>query len=867
MSSTVPELQSVATSLMKHVYRHFTLIDVGQALAEGGLKAKEFDVHDGEGGVNLSTNILADVLVDCFASDDAALRKAAELAMFDIRDTARTIFGSNEKAAKLPFFSYLTKTFCHRCREVEWFTKSGASLGLEVVATKLELGDAFVTSRQSDLLKALLFIVKDTPHDLPAKTRLTAQHTLEAIVRHSCRSNGEKSAVDSLCNVFITELSHMNKHVRDTAQSIFQIIAEETDTAVYDLIIPIKDRLLQPIFNKPLRALPFLTQIGFIDTITYLLGLGHEIVAFNEQLNRLMMESLALADADAEVLHPKPDDFNNAELIISLRVACLRLLSMAMGLQEFSNPLQNTSRPKIITVFFKSLYSKSSEIIEAANGGLKDVLTQTNKLPKDLLQNGLRPILMNLQDPKRLTVAGLDGLARLLTLLTNYFKVEIGSRLLEHMKALAEDQLMQRISFGLIEQNPQMRIVAAILNIFHLLPPAATTFMSDLVNGVLDLESKLRRTSCSPFRKPLVKYLNRYPSESWTFFSTRLHQDRYGDFFGQILVDPTSDLLRKGVVDHTEELLETCFEVQGDKRIPSLIHGVLIVHAIVSNSTPQEWLQQRPELKTQLLSAAKELESMLRQDELPPSQRLKAEQSGDYAMQIFADHLAHDTGDIDFAMELFTLSAMGEIKTPLILQKFLFDKIINSDDIALRKALIDRSLNVVAQKNASQKVKTFLLHNIVNPVLARDIQKTRVNPKVTALMDKELCDMVHNRLWKPQTGDLNEESLLQGIDHSRMEALQLSALLIKYHKELVSEARKDTIKFAWSYIRLEDVINKYAAYVMISYFIRSYETPPKIAQQIYMALLKAHQNEGRALVTQALEVLAPILPTRLPQTT
>ena len=259
--------------------------------------------------------------------------------------------------------------------------------------------------------------------------------------------------------------------------------------------MPIRDRLLPPIFNKPLRALPFLTQTGFIDAITWCLGLGHDLVPFNDQLHRLLMESLALADADADILHPKPDEYNNAELIKDLRVSCLKLMSMGMGLLDPAASQQNnTTRSRIISVFFKLLYSKSREIIDAANAGLREVLAQSNKLPRDLLQNGLRPILMNLQDSKRLTVAGLEGLARLLTLLTNYFKVEIGSRLLDHMGRIADSTTLQRVSFSLIESYPKMRVVAAIFSVFHLLPQPAVQFLPSLVERVLNLEIALRRT-------------------------------------------------------------------------------------------------------------------------------------------------------------------------------------------------------------------------------------------------------------------------------------------------------------------------------------------------------------------------------------
>ena len=867
LATTIPDLQSAAETFMQSVYRTFAIVDLGQALSEAGLRAKDFDVNAGEGNVSLNTNVLADVLVDCFASDNPSLRDAAEAALMCFHDNARAIFGSPELVDSLPFFNYLMKTFCHRCRDLEWFTKAGAALGLHFMTTKLGLSEEFLANKQAESLKALLFVIKDTPSDLPASTRLTAENTLQEIVKQSCkRASNSTVNYESLCATFVGELCHMNKFVRETAKIAFITIAKESKTEVRDLVNPLKDRILQSIFNKPLRALPFLTQIGFIDAVTYLLDLGHETIPLNDQLNRLVLESLALADAENDVLHPKPDDYNNAELIVSLRVACLKLLSTMMKIPDFNNPPHNASRPRIISVFFKSLYAKSPEIIDAANNGLRDVLTQTNKLPKDLLQNGLRPILMNLQDPKRLTVAGLEGLARLLNLLTNYFKVEIGARLLEHMRAIAEDQILQRVSFGLIEQNSQMKIVAAILHIFHLLPPAATTFMQDLVNAVIDLESKLRRTSSSPFRKPLVKYLARYPKETWTFFSDRIQEEKYGRLFAQVLADPMSEKLRDLVAAESDALLKAVFDIgDTEHRIVTLINGISIIHSVFLHGVSKDWIHEHPQLKTHLMDTARELEAKLRKDELPLSQRLRAEQAGDYVMDIVTEHLSNHAEDVDFTFDLFTSSALGEIKTPLKLHRYLFDSIINSDSSKLRRTLIDRSLEVFAQKSSSQKVKTFLLRCIVNPILARDIQKCHKLLQNSAIVDQQMCELVHNRLWKSQTADLTEDSSLQGIDHSRMEALQLSALLIKYHKDLVTDARKDIIKFAWSYIRLEDVINKYAAYVLISYFIRSYETPPKIAQQIYMALLKAHQNEGKTLVTQALEILAPILPTRLMQ--
>ncbi|KAL4904464.1 hypothetical protein BDW74DRAFT_31128 [Aspergillus multicolor] len=870
-ATTLPALKQSATAFVADVCKHFAMVEVGRSLAHARHGKKQFDVSCGEGSVYLDSRVFAEAVVESLSSDHVEVRDAAKVALQILKDAAVTIFGSPERVTKLPFFQHLGRVFCHSCHSEEWFTKAGGSRGIHLYATELDLGDSWLFEKQAEFVRALTYVIKDTPPDLPASTRMRAQDTLDLILRRCCKNmskddrKNDKSRLYSLCGFFVYELSHMNKHVREASRRSFSTIAEVLGCEVHELIFPVKDRLLQSIFNKPLRALPFPTQIGFIDAITFCLSLRNEIVTFNDPLNRLMLESLALADADDENLASKPNEFKNAEMIVNLRVACLRLLSMAMSFPDFANTPQNTSRARIISVFFKSLYVRSPDVIDAANAGLRDVLTQTNKLPKDLLQNGLRPILMNLQDPKRLSVAGLDGLARLLTLLTNYFKVEIGARLLDHMKVIADDVILQKVSFSLVEQSPPMKIVAAIFNIFHLLPPAATTFMDHLVNKVLDLEDKLRRTSSSPFRKPMVKYLNRYTKESLAYFYAKFNDERFGRFFAQVLADSESDTLRAAVVADTDSFMAAAFgQEQTEGKNTAAINGIYSVHSITSFPSTKNWLVSHPDLRTKVIASARDLQRKLHGDKLLASERLRVEQAEDQIMDIVTVYLAGSMHDLDFLFDVIDGLSAGDLKRSLAFPKFIYKHIITNESIDYRRSVIMRCLDLYGQRSCSQKMKTYAFRHLVNPIFAMDVQLTwNSSPDGPKLMDKSMTESIQNRLWKPQVADLSEESSQAGVDHSRMELLQLSALLIKYHHATVQDSRKDIIKFAWNYIRLEDIINKYGAYVLISYFIAHYETPMKIVVQVYVALLRAHQNEGKALVTQALDVLAPVLPTRI----
>ena len=876
-ASTLPELKASASPLLADVCRHFTILELGKALASAKQNARGFDVKAGEGPLHLDTRILADVIAEGLSSDSGTVRETAEGCIQTIYGAATALLGSQSNVHHLPLFVHLAKVFCHKCFEEEWFVKAGGGLGIHLLATKIDLGDNWMIGRQIEFIRALVYVIKDMPLDLPADTRRQAQKTIEILLRRCNKEtpkedlSNHQSRLFNLCGFLIVELAHMNKHVRECAQKAFAIIADVIGVPVHELLSPVKERLLQPIYVKPLRALPFPTQIGYIEAIAFCIPLDKDIIEFNEPLNRLLLECLALADAQDEHLATKPTEYRTAQSIMELRVSCIKLLSLAIGMNEFSGQQHSQSRGRIISVFFKSLYSHSPEVIEAANVGLGAVLKVNNKLPKDLLHDGLRPILMNLQDPKKLSVQGLDGLARLMALLTNYFKVEIGERLLDHMKVIADASVLQKSSFALINQNSQMKIVVATLNIFHLLPAApnaaasAETFMKDLVDRVLELEEALRRTHDSPFRTPLIKYLDRYDRVAWGFFSPRLSDIRYGRFFAQLLAAPECTNVRTRVVENVDEILRSLINLEDqEKREIVSVNAIHVIHSLAECDT--DWLANHPKLLQGLISVGKELHQKLKTDKLGLRLlRLGADQAGEQLIEIFVKYLSRVPQDLDFLFQLIDTITSDGLKAHPILFTFIYEHIVCSNSLDYWRSIFMKSIDLYNARSSSQQAKTFAFKYFVNPILAMDVLRNSQSPgaRERPFTDKSIVEAVHNKLWRPRTTDISEDSGQSGVDHSRLELLQMSALLLKYHHSLVSEARKDIIKFGWSYIRLEDTINKHAAYVLIAFFIAQFETPVKIVSQIYVALLKAHQNEGRALVIQALDLVAPVLPKRL----
>jgi transformation/transcription domain-associated protein len=873
---SIPELKLDAEALVTNLARHFALLELGTQFATAKHKNKPFDVHSGEGSVVIESDVISEALGESLASEHGAVRDAAEQAILTIRDAVIAIFGNDKELDKFVFFTELSSAFCHNCHADDWFMKSGGTRGIEIVIKQLGLPQSWMVTRHFELIRALNFVMKDMPIDLDSKTRIQAEGLIEDLIRR-CHKKTTKEDFEKgnnvtlrLCGQLVGDLSHMNKSVREATQQAFHVLSDVTGLGVHELIMPVKDRLVVPIWTKPLRALPFSIQIAYIDAITFCLKLKNNILEFNDQLTRLLMESLALADAEDEGLASKPFEQRNAEHIVNLRVACIRLLSTAQSFPEFSTTPPNQTFLRIIAVFFKCLYSKSPEVIEAANVGLSGVISATNKLPKDVLQSGLRPILVNLQDPRKLSVENLDGLARLLKLLTNYFKVEIGTRLLDHLKSIADQTSLQKISFTMIEQNPKMKIVTGIFNIFHLLPPAAATFLKQIIEKVIELETALRRTHYSPFREPLIKYLCMYPKEAWEYFAPNLKEQTQGRFFAQLLENEASGVLRKQVMDDVPGFLAAMnFEGTDKEKCQAQLNAIHVAYALSKFEESSKWLASHDDLRKGLFEAAKSLENKLRSNILDPELRLATEQAGDQIMVVFTTYLKHEPSSLDFLFELIDAITSEELKVSPQLDDFIYEQIVSSESVEYWKTLVHKCIDLYTSRNSSQKTKTFLFRYIVNPIFAMDVKRNwdslfDQKTKGTKLMDRNMTETIHNRLWKPQSlTDTSEETAQLGVDHSRMELLQLTTLLLKHYSGMIQEARKDVIKFAWNYIKLEDIINKYAAYVLIAFFIAVFDTPMKIAIQVYQALLKAHQNEGRSLVMQALELMAPVLKKRM----
>lgn len=251
-----------------------------------------------------------------------------------------------------PVLDQLAHRFVVTCFEETWIQKMAGCNGIVIMTSLVDLGTSWIRKREPDFIRALFFVLKDMPSDPPAEID-EVKKVITHIIR-TCRGNGSPMDEDDvdhqeeityLVRVLIVELASTNTIVREAAQMTIKLLSELCGKSISDLMHPHRERLLAPIFTKPLRALPVATQIGNIDAIRYCLGLQPHLLDVNDELLRLLHEVLALADAEDVALIGRNSPRRATLELMKLRLACIRLLTASMPVTDcFSKQHQTRQR-------------------------------------------------------------------------------------------------------------------------------------------------------------------------------------------------------------------------------------------------------------------------------------------------------------------------------------------------------------------------------------------------------------------------------------------------------------------------------------------------------------------------------------------
>jgi transformation/transcription domain-associated protein len=362
----------------------------------------------------LLSSALIDGITENLCSVDAPeLIKASEQTQQVLEILVSRVRHDHEADSAAALVSKLMSRLACICYDSSWQRKTGAAMGINLLTSKVDLSKRTIAKHSVEIVRGLVFAIKDMPGEAPSNSQMvidTLYHVVRVCNEAELRKEleGNAPSLHYLCGLLLLETCSQIATVREVSKRALDIISEVTRIPLAELLLPVRDRLLQPIWSKPLRALEFTMQIGHIDAVTYCVTRNPPLIEIDEKLIRILHEALGIADAEDSALLGGKATHKTMAPLTHLRVVSVQLLSATLSNAQFNGAAYAQYRIRALSIYFKLLYAKAPEVVDAAYESLAQVMQSQGKLPKDLLQTGLKPVLMNLADHKKLSVASLQ---------------------------------------------------------------------------------------------------------------------------------------------------------------------------------------------------------------------------------------------------------------------------------------------------------------------------------------------------------------------------------------------------------------------------------------------------------------------------
>lgn len=873
IATSIKETQEEAIQLLDHVTDHMCLLYASNVLLRKRNIMNLFNLDMTQPEILLDSTTLVHAISSSLASHVSDIQKSAIHTIKRVHKQSELICGT-EYVFEYSLVYELVKQFMHNCYKEAFYDKKAGVLGIKTLINDINISVNFLKKAQPDLVSALLFVLKDMQVGAPTQITENAEQLLIEVLRITFKDVSETDLDSKLLHHSITDicigLSNSQARVRTACQKCLAVINEVTNIPIVKLINRSKNFLLSPIFSKPLRALSFTMQIGNIDAIFYCLGLPDTFLTFNEELFRLLQEVIVLADADDESLSTlqRITEYRTSEQLVKLRIACIKLLALALKKPEFATAQSGNLRIRVLAVFFKTMLNPSTEIIDTTYKALRCALEENSKLPKELLQNGLKPMLMNLSDHQKLTASGLYALSKLLELLIAYFKVEIGRKLLDHLGAWCRIEVLDNIFGKDINKQLPTEIILGIINIFYLLPPKADMFLNDLLLKVMLLEKKLRIQLNSPFRLPLAKYLNRFYPTVTEYFKKNMALRQLVIFMCSIIQYPEANALAESFEVEIPNFYSYYMSSISTNqiRVVSFFANMVDLFDTMAKIKGDDWLKTQRDMVFKLKDMLNVTYQTISSnsffiDELQLGQAISKFEIL-YLKIISNQNEERDTLLLDF----IDFCTMTSSKVPHSVHQFIFDKYVLSTESKELNSFLTKAVDHMIRSTSSD-IQIFIAKNIVRNILA---YQGIMNGSLRLLFDDDKNSMnwltiIRNNIWSSKDSKILSNTS-DKLDFYKFFLLQITASCITWITTMSADLKKDIIKFVWNLLKSEDTLIKQSAYYVISLCISKFEFPTNIITQVFVALMRNSNNEGRYLITQSLNLIAPIIDREMKKT-
>ncbi|XP_074658755.1 transformation/transcription domain-associated protein-like [Tubulanus polymorphus] len=887
VAAAIRELRPAVLPTMASMVRHYTMVAIAQ-------QAGPFPVMDKQSKLTgMDPQVLIDALAVIMGHEEKELCKPGNLAMVLILDIATTILGSKEKACKLPLFDYLSEKMCALCYDRAWYAKLGGCLAIKFLYERMST--RWLLEHQFLFLKALLFVMMDLTGEVSSgavdMAKLNLEHMLTLCAKdlknkdedeelHAIR---EKSLHDVI-HELVRQVTSPNTLVREQSMHCLQVLAKVMEKSVTDIMEPHKDVLQDIIPPKKhlLRHQPANAQIGLMDGNTFCTTLKPRL--FTIDLNVVehkvfVQELLTLSEQEDTVLLKLPC-YKSVTNLIPLRKSGLRALAACHYIPQ--------CRDKIFNVLYKALNSNNNDLQECAYECMKKFI-DGNAMEMETVHTAMRPLLLMLGDYRSLNLNVIQRLSYLTQLFPNTFSERLCDQLLTHLKKWMDKAITEQKN-GQIKINGQvistdLKICAAIINIFHLVPAASPKMIDPLVSQVLKGEKSLLIEAASPFHEPLMKFLLRYSKQTVELFlsDTNIVDQQFNRFFAKLLENEDGKPFREVLESNPNRLINMAYaQIQltnqptpapvADPIMKAELQYQAIYIINVLTKMDESWLSQYPQvvqslgkiwISDQFVEKHKKIDSM------------------DYAhweeprllVEILLAYFKHHPSEIELLFQLLRCFTNRFIPQFHFVKDFIDKTVANTYVVEWKRKAFFKFVDIFHDQNWPQDLKAKILQYILIPSFAVSFEKNEGEKLIGGAPAPEQ-DNADNVISVFVNKVIDPDNPFGTSDAVRILLLQFSSLLVEQAAPHIHDAGnkkqgnklRRLMTFAWPCLLAKtcvDPATKYHGHLLLAHIIAKFAIHKRIVLQVFHSLLKAHAVEAKSVIRQALEILTPAMPGRM----
>lgn len=770
----------------------------------------------------------------------------------------------------------------------------------------------WVLAHQYTFLKALLFVMMDLTGEVSSGAVDMAKANLEKMLTLCATPiallpdavnmpliEAQRKSLTEVTQELVRQVTSPNTCVRQQAIHSLQILAKTQNKSVTEIMEPHKEILADMIPPKKhqLRHQPVQSQIGIMAGNRFCMMLEPRLFTLDVSIpehDTFFEEIYKLCDADDATLLKLPC-FKNVSNLVPLRKSALEALAACHYV--------HSKKEKTFHVLYKALNSSNNEIQETGFECMKQFMANVT-IETETLNAAVRPFFQCIiQDYRSLTANVVQRLIYLSQLFPNTFADPICEKMLQHLKKWLEHIIVATRANR--KCTEEMKLCAQIITFFTHVPTVNQKFAEILLGLVFKAEKAIMIEPGSTLRKPLRKFLQRYPEHTLDLLLTErnINEDQIYRFVKFLLKGDEGAIFRQILQNNPVRLVKFAsgsIQVQekisvqqpqqpqppppeGGSPAPKpptqtqsvnvtydlQFQSILITSVIIKHD--DAWLAQQAPLVEQLkrIWCSDEFHNRHIHDNI------------DYVLwkepkllcKCLLNYFRHNQDDVTLLFQLLRAFVGRYICDFDFLRDFLEENVLNYS-IAWKRTAFFKFVEVFHDQSWSQNLKAKILQYIIIPSFADAFEKKEGElliggpPAPDSDLPDNLISVFINKVIDPE----NPTTVIS--DAVRILLLQFACLLVEQASPHIHDAAnkrqgnklRRLMTFAWPCLLAKNCVDpatKYHGHLLLAHIISKFAIHKRIVLQVFHSLLKAYAVEARGVVRQALEILTPAMPQRM----